>query len=75
MNGKEVTQIMKYPIPFVSKLVKTENGKVEFTDNIPKDHPLNSLKPKKVVWAAYMQGSFVYPKAQVFKEWESAPKK
>ncbi len=75
MNGKEVTRIMKYPIPFVVRTVKTENGNVQFTDNIPKDHPLNRLKPKKVVWASYMKGSFVYPQAEVLKEWESTATK
>jgi acetoacetate decarboxylase len=74
MNGKEVTQIMKYPIPFVVRTVKTENAKVEFTGNIPKDHPLNRLKPKRVVWASYMKGSFVYPQPVVLKEWESKSK-
>ncbi len=75
MNGKKMTQIMKYRFPVVVKTVKTENGKVQFTNNIPKDHPLNRLKPKKVVWASYMKGSFVYPQAEVFKEWESTAKK
>ncbi len=75
MNGKKMTQIMKYPIPFVARTVKTENGKLQFTNNIPKDHPLNRLKPKKVVWASYMKGSFVYPQAEILKEWESTAKK
>jgi len=74
MKGKEMTQIMKYPIPFVVRTVKTENAKVDFTDNIPKAHPLNRLKPKKVVWASYMKGSFVYPQPVVLKEWESKSK-
>jgi acetoacetate decarboxylase len=71
MDGKEIMQIMKYPIPFVVRTVKTENAKVEFTKNIPKKHPLNRLKPKKIVWASYMKGSFVYPQAVVLKEWET----
>ncbi|MBI2485822.1 MAG: acetoacetate decarboxylase family protein [Deltaproteobacteria bacterium] len=75
MNGKEMTQIMKYPIPFLVRTVKTENATVDFTDNVPKDHPLNRIKPKKVAWASYMKGSFVYPQSVVLKEWESTGKK
>ncbi len=75
MEGKDVTQIMKYPIPFLVRTVKTDNANVDFTDNVPKEHPLNSIKPKKVVWASYMKGSFVYPQAVVLKEWETAAKK
>lgn len=75
IDGKEMTQIMKYPIPFLVRTVKTENAIVDFTDNVPDGHPLRSLKPKKVVWASYMNGSFVYPQAQVLKEWETTSKK
>jgi len=74
-DGKEINQIMKYPIPFVVRTVKTENTKVEFTENIPADHPLNRIKPKKIVWGSYMKGSFVYPQAVVLKEWETTAKK
>ncbi len=75
IDGKEVMQIMKYPIPLVVRPVKTENVKVDFTNNIPKDHPLNRLKPRKIVWASYMKGSFVYPQPVVLKEWETTAKK
>ncbi len=68
-DSKEVLQIMKYPIPFVVRTVKTENPKVEF--KMPEDHPLYRLKPINVKWASYMKGSFVYPQAQVLKEVES----
>jgi acetoacetate decarboxylase len=72
-DSSEVTQIMKYPIPFVSRVVKTENPTVTF--KMPTDHPLYPLKPIKVQWASYMKGSFVYPQAEVLKEWESTAKK
>lgn len=72
-DGSEVSQVMKYPIPFVSKVVKTENPTLAF--KMPTDHPLYRLKPIKVQWASYMRGSFVYPQPEVLKEWESTAKK
>ena len=69
----KVIQIIKFPIPYVVQLVKTENPNVKFL--MPKNNPLYRLKPIKVKWAAYMQGSFAYPPAEVLKEWESTAKK
>ena len=63
----ELTQIIKFPIPFVVRTVKTENATVTF--KMPKDHPAYRFKPTKVKWASYMKGSFVYPRAVVIKEW------
>jgi acetoacetate decarboxylase len=68
-NGSEVIQIIKFPIPYVAQTVKTENPTVKFL--MPKNNPLYRLKPIKVKWASYTQASFVYPPAQVLKEWES----
>jgi len=65
-NGSEVTQIIKYPIPFVSRPVKTENPIITF--KMPTDHPLYHLNPIKIEWANYVKGSFVYPQPQVIKE-------
>jgi len=72
-NGSEITQIMKFPIPYISRAVKTENPIVTF--KMPENHPLYRLKPIKINWAAYVKGSFVYPQEQVLKEWESTAKK
>jgi len=65
----ELTQIIKFPIPFVVRTVKTENATVTF--KMPKEHPAYRLKPINVKWASYMKGSFVYPQAVVIKEWSS----
>ena len=72
-GDSKVIQIIKFPIPYVVQLVKTENPNVKFL--MPKKNPLSRLKPIKIKWAAYMQGSFVYPQEQVLKEWESTAKK
>ncbi len=68
-NGSELHQVMKYPIPWVGKPVKTENTTVTF--KMPEEHPLYRLNPKGIKWAVWIRGSFVYPQAQVIHEWES----
>ena len=37
-------------------------------------HPLYKLKPKKVDWAVWIKGSFVYPQYQVIHENKTAKK-
>ena len=64
-NGPEATQIVKFPIPYVSRPVRTENATVTF--KMPESHPLYPLKPISVAWAAYVRGSFVYPQHQIIK--------
>lgn len=67
-DGKEVHQVMKYPIPWNGGSVKTENAKVVF--KAPEGHPLNSIKPvADPTWAVWTKGSFVYPVPQVIHEY------
>lgn len=66
-DGETLYQVMKYPIPWVGRPVTTENVNVKFV--MPKDHPLRRLAPKKIDWAVWIKGSFVYPQAQVLSEW------
>jgi len=53
--------------------VVTENPTVTF--EMPKDNPLYKLKPKKVDWAVWIKGSFVYPQYQVIHETKTTAKK
>lgn len=62
-DSSETTQIIKFPIPFVSRPVRTENATITF--KMPENHPLYSLKPISVEWASYVKGSFVYPQHQI----------
>ncbi|HEX3035093.1 MAG TPA: acetoacetate decarboxylase family protein [Thermodesulfobacteriota bacterium] len=71
-DGSEVTQIIKFPIPYVVRTVNTANPTVTF--KTPADHALSRLKPTKIVWASYMKGSFVYPQAQILQQFESPAK-
>lgn len=66
-------QVVKYPIPWIGYPVVTENPKVTF--EMPKDNPLYKLKPKKVDWAVWIKGSFVYPQYQVIHESKTTVKK
>lgn len=66
-------QVVKYPIPWVGYPVKTENPTVTF--KMPQDNPLYKLKPKKVDWAVWIKGSFVYPQYQVIHESSKTAKK
>lgn len=67
-DGKEVHQVMKYPIPWNGGSVKTENPKIVFS--VPEGHPLNKLKPvADPTWAVWTKGSFVYPVPQVIHEY------
>lgn len=69
----DTNQVVKYPIPWIGYPVKTENPTVTF--EMPKDHPLYKLKPKKVDWAVWIKGSFVYPQYQVIHESKTTAKK
>jgi acetoacetate decarboxylase len=66
LEAQGMQQVVKYPIPWIGYPVKTENAAVNFT--MPEDHPLYKLKPKKVDWAVWIRGSFVYPQYQVIHE-------
>jgi len=62
-------QVVKYPIPFVGRVVETTNARIKF--KVSKKHPLWKIRPKKgtpPVWAVWMKGSFVYPQHQVISE-------
>ena len=72
INSPGMQQVVKYPIPWVGHPVSTENATVTFT--MPEDHPLYQLKPKKVDWAVWIKGSFVYPQYQVIHENKTAKK-
>jgi hypothetical protein len=67
-NGSEVTQIMKFPIPYISRAVKTEAPTVTFS--MPENHRPRRLNPTKVKWAAYVSGSFVYSQAEVLNGYQ-----
>jgi hypothetical protein len=67
-NGSEVTQIMKFPIPYISRAVKTEASTVTF--NMPENHRPRRLNPTKVKWAAYVRDSFVYSQAEVLNGYQ-----
>ena len=69
----QTQQVVKYPIPWVGYPVKTENPTVKF--EMPENHPLYKLKPKKVDWAVWIKGSFVYPQHQVIHESNKTAKK
>ena len=69
----QTQQVVKYPIPWIGFPVKTENPTVTF--EIHKNHPLYKLKPKKVDWAVWIKGSFVYPQYQVIHESNKTAKK
>jgi hypothetical protein len=62
-DSSEATQIIKFPIPFVSRPVRTENATITF--KMPENHPLYSLKPMGIEWASYVKGSFVYPQYEI----------
>lgn len=66
LDAKDKKQVVKYPIPWIGKPVKTENTKVNFM--MSKKHPLYKLKPKKVDWSVWIKASFVYPQYQVIHE-------
>ena len=66
IETSDSNEVVKYPIPWIGKPVSTENTKVKF--QMDKKHPLYKLKPKKVDWAVWIQGSFVYPQYQVIHE-------
>lgn len=66
LDAQGMQQVVKYPIPWIGYPVSTENASVNFT--MPKDHPLYKLRPKKVDWAVWVRGSFVYPQYQVIHE-------
>lgn len=69
-DGKKISQVMKYPIPWNGGSVKTENAKIVF--KAPKGHPLNKIKPiADPAWAIWTRGSFVYPQPQVVYESEA----
>jgi len=67
-DGKTVSQVVKYPIPWVGGTVEIKNPKITF--NVPEDHPLNKIKPLSETpdWAIWTQGSFVYPQYVVVSE-------
>ena len=69
----QTQQVVKYPIPWIGRPVKTTNPQVKF--EMPKDHPLYKLKPKKIDWAVWVEGSFVYPQYQVIHESTKTVKK
>ena len=73
LETSQTQQVVKYPIPWIGYPVKTENPTVTF--EMPKDNPLYKLKPKKVDWAVWIKGSFVYPQYQVIHESETTAKK
>ncbi len=73
LETPQTTQVVKYPIPWIGYPVTTENPTVSF--DMPKDNPLYKLKPKKVDWAVWIKGSFVYPQYQVIHESKTAAKK
>lgn len=62
-DSSDATQIIKFPIPFVSRPVRTENTSLIF--KMSENHPLYSLKPISIEWAGYVKGSFVYPQHQI----------
>jgi hypothetical protein len=62
-NSSESTHIIKFPIPFVSRPVRTENATITF--KMPENHPLYSIRPISIEWASYVKGSFVYPQYQI----------
>lgn len=68
-SGLYLRKVMQYPIPWVGSGVKIEDVKVKF--KMPATHPLYALAPKKVDWAVWTKGSFVYPQPQVIHEWSS----
>lgn len=72
LKAPGMQEVVKYPIPWVGHPVSTENATVTFT--MPEDHPLYKLKPKKVDWAVWIKGSFVYPQYQVIHENKTAKK-
>lgn len=66
LKSDHVEQVVKYPIPWIGYPVKTENATVTFS--MPEDNPLYRLKPKKIDWAVWIKGSFVYPQYQIIHE-------
>ncbi len=72
LAGADTQQVVKYPIPWIGYPVKTENATVDF--QMSEDHPLYKLNPKKVDWAVWIRGSFVYPQYQVIHESKVAKK-
>ncbi len=73
LETPQTRQVVKYPIPWIGYPVTTENATVSF--DMPKDNPLYKLKPKKVDWAVWIKGSFVYPQYQVIHESKTTTKK
>jgi len=73
LETPQTQQVVKYPIPWIGYPVKTENPTVSF--KMVKDNPLYKLKPKKVDWAVWIKGSFVYPQYQVIHESKTTAKK
>lgn len=73
VENDEIKQVVKYPIPWIGYPVSTENTTVSF--KMDKNHPLYKLKPKKIDWAVWIKGSFVYPQYQVIHESKTTAKK
>jgi acetoacetate decarboxylase len=67
-DGKTVSQVVKYPIPWVGGTVEMKNPKIKFS--VPEDHPLNKIKPLSETpdWAIWTKGSFVYPQYVIVSE-------
>lgn len=65
-DGKKMSQVVKYPIPWNGGVVETKNAKINIM--APEGHPLNKIKPlADPTWAVWTQGSFVYPRYQALK--------
>ena len=58
-------QIMKLPLPWICRDVKTETSAITF--HMPADHPAYKLRPKKVAFALYENCTISYPQAVAIK--------
>lgn len=66
-DGKHINQVVKYPLPYVTRAAETKNAKINF--KVPDNHPLSKIKPiADPTWAVWWNGSFVYPQYQVIHE-------
>jgi acetoacetate decarboxylase len=57
--GQKDGKAVKFPLPYSCYGLKTENPSVNF--QIPASHPASKLKPKKILWAANVKCTIVYP--------------
>jgi hypothetical protein len=59
------SQLMKLPLPWICRDVKTENAMIAF--QMPPEHPAYKLRPKKISFAFHSQCTISYPQAVAIK--------